>query len=54
MVARRCSLSDQVRPLERLLMTSADSVDKLQWTLCVFATLCIAALFALYVYMGIG
>jgi hypothetical protein len=47
-------LSVQVRRLERLLMTNADSVDKLQWTLYVFATLCVAALFALDVYMGIG
>ena len=40
--------------LERPLKTNANSVDRLQWTLCVFATLCIAALFALDVYMGIG
>ena len=40
--------------LERPLMTNENSVDKLQWTLCVFATLCIAALFALDLYMGIG
>ena len=40
--------------LERPLMTNENSLDKLQWTLCVFATLCIAALFALDLYMGIG
>jgi hypothetical protein len=45
---------DQARPLERSLMTNANSVDKLELSLCVFATLCIAALFALDVYMGIG
>jgi hypothetical protein len=35
-------------------MTNANSLDKLQFSLCIFATLCIAALFALDVYMGIG
>ena len=35
-------------------MTNANSVDKLELSLCVLATLCIAAFFALDVYMGIG
>jgi hypothetical protein len=35
-------------------MTDANSVDKLQLTLCVFAALCIVALFALDVCMGTG
>ena len=35
-------------------MTNANSADKLQLALCVFATLCIAVLLALDVYMGIG
>ena len=47
-------LSDPARRLEGSLMTNANSVDKLELSLCVLATLCIAALFALDVYMGIG
>lgn len=35
-------------------MTDANSVDKMQLTLCVFAALCIVALLALDVYIGIG
>jgi len=35
-------------------MTNANSTDILQLTLCIFAALCIAALLALDVYMGIG
>jgi len=35
-------------------MITANTVDKLQLTLGVFAALCIAALLALDVYMGIG
>jgi len=35
-------------------MTTANGVDKLQLSLSVFAALCIAALLAIDVYMGIG
>jgi hypothetical protein len=35
-------------------MTDANSADKMQLTLCVFAALCIVALLTLDVYMGIG
>jgi hypothetical protein len=35
-------------------MTNANRADILQLTLCILATLCIAALLALDVYMGIG
>jgi hypothetical protein len=35
-------------------MSNANCLDKLQLTLCVFAALCTAALFALDIYMGIG
>ena len=40
--------------MEKWLMINANTGDKLQLTLCVFAALCIAALLALDVYMGIG
>jgi hypothetical protein len=35
-------------------MNNPSGVDKLQVILCVLATLCIAALFAVDIYMGLG
>jgi hypothetical protein len=35
-------------------MHNANEVDRLQVTLCVLAMLCIAALFGVDIYMGLG
>ena len=35
-------------------MIDTNSVDKVQLTLCLFATLCIAALWTVDIYMAIG